>query len=98
MRGRDPKDSLGIGNVSFAERIKRARFAYPERVEFVGFDSFEGRGIYIYKILKSMNKGIDDNYYFVIPLSYDYLDDKETLSYFYARSQNSKTVAGLMIG
>jgi len=94
MRGRDPKASLGIGNVSFAERIKRARFAYPERVEFVGFDSFEGRGIYIYKILKSMNKGIDDNYYFVIPLSYDYLDDKETLSYFYARSQNSKTVAG----
>ena len=91
----DPKVSMGVGKSSFAERIKKARFAYPLNVEFVGFDSFEGRDIYIYKVLKFMDPpGTDYYYYFVIPLSYDYLDDKETLSYFYARSQNSKNVDG----
>jgi len=94
-RGMDPKASMGVGKSSFAERIKKARFAYPLNVEFVGFDRFEGRDIYIYKMLKSMNPGVTDHYYyFVIPLSYDYLDDKETLSYFYAGSQNSKKAAG----
>lgn len=94
-RGVDPKVSMGIGTSVIAERIKKARFAYPQNVEYIGFDQFEGRDIYIFKVLTSENFGsAKDVYYFVIPLSYDFIDDKEALSYFYASSLNSKKLAG----